>query len=385
MNEDTKRHLTELICCALEEKVPELSCDSIDFKQLYINSRNHGVCALIYTSLLKIDGIDQKLLVPFKEVYSKQKQFTVLLDYYSEMVSTLLRQHGIRFALVKGQNLRKLYPDPISRFSCDIDILCDGKEEYKKALDLLISDGYKRICDHGKDVELRKDNITFEIHYALFQGHDAYFSDVFSRCTKRDGSQYFLNDEDVYIYCLKHSHSHFFSGVVTIRSICDIYLIRKYCQSIDYSYTDKIISQYGLDKYQSVILGIIDKWWKGMPQPREIEFVENYIFNLSFENLTGKKVVRNNIVSGKKKSGKVKFLFFINRLFPSYSFMKIRYKFLEKYKLLYPFTVIFRPFHTLFKGGFARIRNEIYEVKSISKSEISELAEVKDIIGSVRN
>lgn len=91
--------------------------------------------------------------------------FYRLLQEQSELCS-LMKDHGIPMAILKGTAAAMYYPDPSARTMGDIDFLV-AQEDYERAFQLMRDHGYHLMYeeDHADHhMTLGKDGFTYEIH-----------------------------------------------------------------------------------------------------------------------------------------------------------------------------------------------------------------------------
>ena len=111
-------------------------------ERLYKITKSHDIAHLLASALNK-----QKRLVQdeISQKYQKQWMMAVYryekINYELKRVSDVLENHGIAFLPLKGSVLRKYYPEPWMRTSCDIDILIHP-EDAETAIQVLCEVGF---------------------------------------------------------------------------------------------------------------------------------------------------------------------------------------------------------------------------------------------------
>ena len=105
-----------------------------------------------------------------REMQTSVKRFVasnVMLSRAHSALSCLLEEAGIPHAIIKGYACSVWYPEPELRQLGDVDFLV-AREDIPRAGALLEANGYTSACQsHGRHDLYYKDNLRFEMHYAL--------------------------------------------------------------------------------------------------------------------------------------------------------------------------------------------------------------------------
>ncbi len=356
-----------------------------DFKALYLISCAHKITSAIYYALKDYSPVDetQKMVCSrFRTYCNSTRKNLVLQDYYTEQVCSLCREKGIKFALLKGAVIKKLYPDAAMRSSCDVDILID-----KSRIDEII----KPLCDMGfeyheehdgeeaKHAKLEKDGVVLELHRMLclegaFGGH---YDDAFSAMESLDGVEYRFSPEELYVYTLAHASHHFMKGVNTMRALCDVYLINKTYGSMDKSRVSQLLEKTGLTAFEKGMSDLAGAVFGTEKVQGDLSVVLDYVLMNPVRADTHLAELQKEKVSGKGSACK-KFTLVMRRVFPSYEFICRRYPGAKKTKLTYPFYIVKR-FVDASKQG--RVKQQAYAAGRISDDDVKTLDIVRKYVG----
>ena len=144
----------------------------------------------------------------------------------------------------------------------------------------------------------------------------------------------------MFVYVFTHFAKHYRNGEIVLRNIIDLYILLKNNPDIRHSeYIRGEIEKLGLDKFYLNILDLIDVWFNDSPENYVVDFITDNIFGENrdksldrfFISITVQEMQKNNSAS-KAKRNKV-----LRSLFPKYSDMKIKYRFLKQVPILLPF------------------------------------------------
>lgn len=144
--------------------------DSAQFlTELYKLSKAHDVAHLVGDALNKSGILESREL---KDKFDKQV-FTAVyryeqIQYEIETISDIFEKENISFILLKGSVIRKYYPEPWMRTSCDIDILVH-RNDIKHIIDFLTKKyGYTFAIKTQHDYSVYSSaGVHIELHFIL--------------------------------------------------------------------------------------------------------------------------------------------------------------------------------------------------------------------------
>ena len=118
-------------------------------RDLYKLSKSHDVAHLLSDAIIKNGLMDTDCSV--YKLFIKQQQLAVSryerINYELKSLTEIFEKEKIPFMPLKGSVLRKFYPEPWMRTSCDIDILIN-EENLERATDALVNKyGYEKTIE----------------------------------------------------------------------------------------------------------------------------------------------------------------------------------------------------------------------------------------------
>ena len=204
--------------CGQQEKIvlPEVSARFLI--EVYKLSKAHDVAHLVGDALNKsgvfenlpadLDENERAAIAKVKEKFDEQI-FTAVyryenINYELEQICKTLEEAKIPFIPLKGSVIRKYYPEPWMRTSCDIDVLVH-ENDIEKAMSFLVKKSGAACETKGShDVGLFLNSVHIELHYSLSESdvvgkEDIPLQNVWNYAQQiEQTSQYTLNEEMFY-------------------------------------------------------------------------------------------------------------------------------------------------------------------------------------------
>lgn len=317
-----------LVSSSIQDK--PIKQEGFDYKAIYKIGEKQSLNAFIYKSIDKSlcpTGIYAK----FRDKYNNTLKRNILFDNERKIVFNKLNENKIDHLELKGSTISKLYKDPNTRFSTDIDILVRKFDGIKE---IMLSQGYdlKTENDHLLAFS-KKPCFNFEFHTKASEQESDYFDILFDLAILKSKYEYELSNEDLLAFFICHMHKHDISGA-GLRFYIDLYYINKKL-SFDEEKLKKILTDNNLYDYYLKVLEIADK----ILINKEYPIVP---LNLIFKgNTFGYEETR--VKQKVKQKGKVKYI--LSRLFPKPSYIYQIYPIVRKYNVLLPFGYLYRILH----------------------------------------
>lgn len=345
---------------------------------LYLFSRAHDIVPIIGTALMSNRLItDKKICDKFKKEIELSTYRYISLNFVKEQLTSIFESEKIPFIHLKGTVLRKYYPEPYMRTSCDIDVLI-RKEDRERAVEFLSEKhGYKTVCvSTNHDIGMTAPNgMNVELHYSLTESDKsvgAVLSKVWDYASLCDGFQYQyeLSPEFFAFYHIAHMANHFLHGGIGIRSVLDFWILKNN-MPFDREKTFLLLKSAGLDAFAEETERVSDAWFNNKGHSVLSKRLEEYIFFSgaygNFNNLTEMREI-NNV---KPKS-------LWKKIFKPYKELKVIYPIIEKHPVLTPLYQIIRWLNLLF---FHR-KHVAYELKtSVNKNNRLNFALLAEKLG----
>lgn len=381
--------------CGQNEQIvlPEVSSQFLI--ELYKLSKAHDVAHLVGDALNKSGAFkclpadmqesERAAVSKIKAKFTEQI-FTAVYRYESinyelEQICKTLEEAKIQFIPLKGSVIRKYYPEPWMRTSCDIDILVK-ETDLSRAVDVLsmllkYTSGEKT----SHDIKMHSENgVHLELHYSLIESDivgkaDIPLQNVWNYAQQiEQTSQYTLSEEMFYYYHIAHMAKHFIHGGCGIRPFIDLWLYNR-VKTDNKDKRNKLLSDGGLLKFAEEAYKLSSVWFnEEEPDATTLE-MEDYVLQGGVYGTLEQQLA----MSQNKKGGKFRHL--MGRIFLPYKSMVIYYPSLKKCPILFPFYQVRRWFRILFCGGRKRAINEIKLNQSLSEEKKQAAKRLIDELG----
>ena len=376
------KYLLQILHCAVEDSVPELSLGKQDWGMLRILARYHKVDAMLYPALKKIrEQIDNEIFEKIKEDYDLATVIFMNQEYYLKQISRILNDEGIWYMPLKGSVLRYLYPYPEMRQSADIDILfdCEYADKVKK---LLCGIGFvNKKFGSDQDVYIIEPYVCVEMHRSLLPERSKQYEfvkEIVERKVCVDNSfEYRMSNEDFYIFHIIHAAKHMSEGGIGIRAFLDLWiLLNRFGDSMDRDIIDKRLDEANLKLFEENIRKLTSYWFNNGEKNEYTDEIEAYVFNSGW---TGTYKQKTALMS-EDYVNENKIMYYFKYIFKSIDELKIAYKYLTKYPILLPIAWGDRIFKALFKRKGA-INEFVHRYDGIDENDIKRLKDFAARIG----
>lgn len=368
--------------CGQKEKIvlPEVSARFLI--EVYKLSKAHDVAHLVGDALNKsgvfenlpadIDENERAAISKVKEKFDEQI-FTAVyryenINYELERLKETLEEAEIPFIPLKGSVIRKYYPEPWLRTSCDIDILVKEADADKAAeyLQTQLQYGVDRKGQH--DVSMfTASNVHVELHFKLLDSDFKQVKDLIDvwsgdEISLLSDSEYQMSKELFLLYHIYHMAKHFVHGGCGIKPFIDLWIIKNKV-GFDEEKAQKMLQESGLLAFFERSTDLVNVWFEGKEHSEITQEMEDYILQGGVYGT----LKQNLAMSQNKKGGKFRHL--MSRIFLSYKDMAVYYPSLKKCPILFPFYQVRRWCRILFCGGRKAAMNEIKVNKNITTEE----------------
>lgn len=350
----------KLLRYVLNGDVPKMP-ENIDYRELYDFSASHSVENMIYVALSELKmPVPEDIMLEFEDSYYRAVEAEALQSIELEAISEAFEEAGIDFMPLKGSVIKHLYPMPDYRKCGDIDILVKH-EDLEKANERMLALGF---CFEKNNEEryhfeyAKPPYIKVEIHSSLMskitKSYD-YLSNIWAHAQLIENyrHRYIMTSNAQYIYCIAHLINHIRFRGAGIKFINDIWLYNKKYDKIFLS--DEVMD--GLEKCSATIIEewsrkLAEKWFSDkLVNDENVDMLESFIFKSGTfgTNETGRMLEVSQMEDNAVIHGKYAVSKFVSRVFLPYKVMVKQYPVIEKYKILYPISWIWRINKMLFK------------------------------------
>ncbi len=333
------------------------ACTPEMLQKIYVLAERYDLAHLAGHMLGRLNLPDSEPLKKLKQAAFTAVYRYVKLEHELERICEVLSRAEIAFMPLKGAAIRNLYPEPWMRTSCDIDILVHEEDLEKAVTQLVVELSYTTDQKkHYHDVSLfSQTGIHLELHFSIQENMpniDAVLCRVWEHADAITEYRYVSENDFLVFHLLAHMSYHFAGGGCGIRPFLDIFLLRQrgfYDETVVRGY----LSQCGIDRFYDSVRNLIGVWFEGQEHSLLTKEMEQFIFAGGTYGSKKQRIA----IEQKRAGGKACYV--LTRIFMPYRYLKIRYRVLEKYPVLFPVMQLYRWGEMLFCGGFKRSINEI--------------------------
>ena len=364
---------------ALDFSAVRESLSAQQLATLFKVSKKHDVAHLVSYSLEKNGfSLDCDAWQSFlKEREQATLRYEMMQADLNE-ISACLENNQIDYIPLKGAVVRRYYPEPWMRTSCDIDVLV-RETDFDKAVNALVKD-----CMYTTDGKRAYHDISLyspfgmhlELHHSIMENEpkfDALLSRVWSFSSEAvaGGHKYLQSNEFLMLHLVAHAAYHFSCGGCGLRSVLDIWLLKN-SLVLDNSQLKALLEEACLSRFYNAISDL-GEYWFGKGNAEGLEEIEKYIL-LGGAYGSGKQASSTRLA---KKGGR--FRYFWSRIFLPYESLAILYPVIKHHKILTPFCQIARWFGAIFKGN--KVKREIKNVVGTNKEQAEKTRKLLDSLG----
>lgn len=375
MDKITKVLMNLIKCSIQKENIDIQQYDALSQKekeQLFQLCSNHSISVIVGDVLGKSKMIektpDVKKLIneSFMSVYRYEQSQTEI-----KKITHVLTELKIPYILLKGPRVRKYYPEPWLRTSCDIDILIHEEDLDLSINGLIEKCSYKKQERNYHDVPLvSPNNILLELHFNIKENMDNLDKvlikvwDYSSSVCKDNCLEYEQSNEFFLFHLLAHTAYHFQQGGCGIRSILDLYLIQR-----QMPYNDEklrtLCREAKIETFYEYVIQLSEVWFGESSHTSITSAMEKYILHGGTYGTTDNSIAMEQTRQGGGHARYIK-----NRIFMPYKNLKITYPILEKHKYLTPIYQVVRWYKMISSGKLKNYISELHLSKRINQEQL---------------
>lgn len=348
---------------------------------LYKVSKGHDMAHLVAYALLE-NGISPKgEMGQILQVEIEQSKLRYeMMEADCQEIYDLFESEKIDYMPLKGAVIRGIYPEPWMRTSCDIDILV-RPDDLQKAKELLVQHlNYRMDSDVAyHDISLYSPfGMHIELHHSIKENNEKFDKILggvweFAYPAIPNGHKYVQSNTYLLFHMIAHTAYHFASGGCGMRSVLDIWLLRRV---IDFNVQElrSLLADSELDRFYSKITELGEYWFGNEKQADSVVLeMEKYVLLGGTYGVNGQSAVFKRAKNG----GRLRYFF--SRLFLPYDNLAVLYPVVKKHKILTPFCQIARWFGVIFKTK--RIANEAKRIVAANDNEVRNVASLLESLG----
>lgn len=355
----------------LTESEKELFSDDV-IAPLYTLSKHHDMAHLVGYALEK-----NSLITSDNEYFAKFHKQQMIAIYRYERINyalgelcNALEKAKIPFIPLKGSVLRRYYPEPWMRTSCDIDILIHEYDLERAATYLVEKLSYRREQLSSHDIQMfSPDGVHVELHYDLIEDGRVKKSpdilkDIWSDVSAKAGYGYWfeMSNEMFYFYHIAHMAKHFENGGCGLRPFLDLWILEQKTEC-DREKLNTLLSRGDILTFTEASEHLAGIWFGKEERTETISQMERYIL---FGGVYGSTENSASVRRGRADS---RFRYAVSRIFLPYDIIKFQYPVLKKHRWLTPFCEFMRWCRLIFCGGIKRSLKELGLNKNTSRHD----------------
>lgn len=385
MNRDTAKTLFALmrgaICGDLLTEQEKNAYNESALTELLSAANNFDVANLLVVGLKENGLLSEKYKKLenelFKAVYRYER-----MEFELEQICDVLEKEKIPFIPLKGAVMRKYYPEPWMRTSCDIDVLIPS-EKLQLAIDSLTKQlSYRFESKYTHDASLfSPSGIHLELHYDLVEQNRAnrasrILAEVWAdaRLSEDCSYRYEMSDEMFYFYHIAHMAKHFENGGCGIRPFADVWVLN---HRVPFSAEkrEKLLKKGNLWLFAEQARLLSEVWFGNGEHSEITEQMQEYVLNGGIYGSAENRIT----VQQQKKGGKFKYV--ASKIFLPYRVLKYHYPILQKHRWLTPVMEIRRWGKLMFCGHAKRVMGMLEYNAGISDEKAEDMRRFLDNIG----
>lgn len=345
-----------------------------DLEQALPQIRRHSVIALCYDGAARC-GIDQNLPVMQKLFmgYVCSMQISEGQLRQIRRICDAFETNGIDYMLLKGANMKHLYPAPELRTMGDADILI-RMEQYDRIEPVMRSLGFEAVLESNHELIWNHPELHLELHKFLIPTYNddyyGYYGEGWRLAKPMSGSSYRMDPENEFVYELTHFAKHFRDGGIGLRHVTDLWLYRVKHPDLDEGYLLEELKKLSMEEFYGNIRRLIGVWFLDQPGDEMTEFLSAYIFASGNWGLAEEHFLSGLLRKERTEPGQTNRAgFVLSRLFPSAEQLAPKYTVLQKAPWLLPAVWVYRPFYKLFRERDS-LKREVAKVELVTEEKL---------------
>lgn len=372
MDQSIKNNLFSLIRHGLGISDSTVECSAKDYDVLFSIGVRQSILPILFRGMDRI-SVPPEMLRKFDTARLKNVYQTLQIQEALGIISNVLEDAGIMFIPLKGAVLRKYYPNPYLRTSCDLDVLVHEEDVDRAVAAIEKTTDFRAVGRNYHDISMISTTVHLELHFSLrenMESIDGLLDRVWDYATPvlEDGLRYKMTPEYLIFHTIAHMSYHMVRGGLGIRPFLDLWLLRKNT-AYDEDLVRQMCADCGILIFYEKSCRLADAWMTGQPIPEDLGTLEDYAMNGGvFGN-------RETIAAANQRKYKG-FHYYLHRLFVSKAVMEMEYPKLKERPYLLPACWVSRWLRLLDPQKRKHVKAEINSVRKSSADAIDSFDEL---------
>lgn len=328
--------------------------DDFDFEKAIKEANIHQITGMLYYGALN-SGVSPET-EEMQKLFSNVCMHIMILHrqkYQIDKMTEAFDKNNIDYMLLKGCNLRYMYPKPEMRIMGDADILIKT-DQYEKIRIIMQDLGFEECSESDHEYVWKNSSILVELHKRMIPSYNKdyydYYGDGWKLALRSNDNEnkYILSPEDEMIYVFTHFAKHYRDAGVGIRHIIDVWVFRNSHPDLNEEYILTELKKLKLDEFYKNILDTFKVWFEDDEPNPKTEMITNIIFKSGAYG-TKKAHLLSDAVK-RSKSGTIKtarIQKIMTLIFTPYKPLSDLYPILKKVPVLLPFAWVYHWFDVL--------------------------------------
>lgn len=354
-----EEYLVHLLRSALRQEQPQELPEGLSFGKVYVLGLQHAVANIAYYSICRLKRKpSEELLREWERHCQMAMTRDINQSFAHEEIVEAFQKAGIRSVDLQGTKLKLFYPQTDYRTMSDLDFIIDP-ENLNKAWQLLENLGYACEDNNGVEVDaFRAPNINIEVHSEYFPENCEYYSIMRPPFDTYNGSGE-IDPNEFYIYHILHIAKHYYRNGCGLRQVMDVYYLDQNGTNLDRSYIRSVMEKANAAEFSENISALAACWFGDGAYREELREMEVYLLG-SGVNGTRYNRLDNTLKAMRKENPRFfRIRYSLKRIFVGKDYLYVRYPITKKWKILLPFSWVYRLFSFLTPGGNSRLREEM--------------------------
>lgn len=344
-------HLTQGILLLMKSAITggkyELPDDS-DLEQIYRAMARHNILPMGYLGARNC-GVDRQnpVMQKFFLAYGKSLQISENQIAALHKIYTALDAEKIDYMPVKGCNMKFRYPYPELRQMGDADILI-RTDQYGSIREIMRKLGFTEGVESDHELVWTSPALCVEFHKRLIptytKDYYRYYGDGWKLAARSEGTHFYMNSEDEFIYVFTHMAKHYRNGGIGFRQVMDLWVLLRMYPDMDMDYITGEMEKLSLSAFYENIRRTLDVWFGEREPDTVTDQITDYIYNSGCWGSMEKHEISSALenLKAKESTTESRFRWILQNTFPSVSRISVNYPIAGKYPFLLPAVWIWR-------------------------------------------